>query len=807
MLEKDLSNFKEKLTDTLDKVSGKILTEVTENDIYRAIGSILRDEIGINWSKTRTRYRDNKVKQVYYLSMEFLTGKFTQKNMQYLDLYEVMRTSVEQLGFNFEDVMRIEMEPGLGNGGLGRLAAAFLDSLSSLKLPGHGYGLRYEKGLFKQVIEDGKQLEAPDDWIKDIDMWQYKREDVIYEVKFGGKVKTSAKDGKLFFNHVDYESVRAEAYDIPILGYKNDVVNTLRLWRAESYDDIDFKEFSKGNLKGAFERTNRAKSITQFLYPDDSNYEGKKLRLKQEYFLVSASVQDILKDYRKLEEPIEKIADYVAIHTNDTHPALAIPEFMRILLDEDDLEWDDAWTITRDVFAFTNHTILIEAMEAWDVGLFQETLPRMFGIIDEINHRFMYFLRNIKKINSDAELNKLSIIWNNRVRMVNLSICGSHSINGVAWLHTEILKHRELNHFYKIFPEKFNNKTNGIVHRRWLLNANRELTNFLEEKIGDEFKKDALKLEDLMKFKEDKYTHDRLYDIKLENKKKLAEIIYREQGMVLNPYSIFDVHIKRIHEYKRQLLNVLHIIYLYVSLKENPNLDIVPRTFIFAGKAAPSYYAAKEIIRLINSVADLVNWDTTIKDKIKVVFIENYNVSSAQDIIPAADISEQISTTTKEASGTGNMKFMMNGAVTLATLDGANVEISEAVGEENIVIFGMKAHEVYEHYERNDYNSRYLYENDGVIRQVVDRLIDPNYFVDNETFGSLHDDLITRGDSFFLLKDFHSYKDAQAKIDEFYRDRNKWMKMSLINTAKSGVLSSDNTIRKYAEEIWDIKPI
>lgn len=807
MIDKDLGNFKEKLIDALDRVSGKILSEITENDIYRAIGSILRDEIGKDWTKTRAKYREENVKQAYYISMEFLTGKFTEKNLQYLGLYDLTKEAVEGLGFNFEDVLSIEMEPGLGNGGLGRLAAAFLDSMASLKLPGHGYGLRYEKGLFKQIIENGYQLEAPDDWIRDIDMWQYKREDLIYEVKFGGRIETSAKDGKLFFEHVDYESVKAKAFDIPILGYKNERVNNLRLWSAESYDDIDFEEFSKGNLKEAFGKINRARSITQFLYPNDSNYEGKKLRLKQEYFLVSASVQDIIRYYKRLNKPIGEISNYVAIHTNDTHPALAIPEFMRILLDEECLEWDDAWTITKEVFAFTNHTILSEAMEKWDLSLFKETLPRIFGITEEINNRFMYFLRNIKKISQDSELNELSIIWNNKVRMVNLSILGAHSVNGVAELHTEILKKRELNYFYKIFPDKFNNKTNGIVHRKWLLTANRELTNLLEENIGSEFKEDALKLEGLMNFKDDKNIHDRLYHIKLSNKKKLANIIYQEQGIVLNPYSIFDVHIKRIHEYKRQLLNVLHIIYLYDKLKKNPNFDMVPRTFIFAGKAAPSYYAAKEIIRLINSVAKLINWDLTIKDKLKVIFIPNYNVSRASEIIPAADVSEQISTTTKEASGTGNMKFMMNGAITLATLDGANIEIHNEVGEDNIVIFGMRDDKVYEYYSKNNYNSKEVYYKDKVIKNTVDRLIDKKYFAEGETFRSLHDLLIKYNDNFFVLEDFEAYRKAQEKIDSLYRDRDKWMKMSLVNIAKSGTFSSDNTIKKYADEIWNIRPI
>lgn len=807
MIEKDIINFKDNLKDRLSKVSGKILEEATISDIYRAVGSILQEEIGRNWTDTNTRYKESDSKQMYYISMEFLTGKFTERNLQYMDLYEIVKTSVEQLGFSFEEVIGVETEPGLGNGGLGRLAAAFLDSLASLKMPGHGYGLRYEKGLFKQIIDRGQQFEMPDDWIREIDIWQYKREDAVYEVKFGGRIETSKEDGELGFEHIGYESVKAEAYDIPILGYQNKVVNHLRLWKANSYSDINFEEFSKGNLKQAFEDINDAKAITQFLYPNDSTYEGKKLRLKQEYFLVSASVQDIIKNYKKLNKPLANMSDYVAIHTNDTHPALAIPELMRILIDEEYLKWDDAWTICKDVFAFTNHTILSEAMETWDLGLYKEVLPRIYGITEEINHRFIYFLRNVKKISSEQELSKLSIIWDNKVRMVNLSILGSHSVNGVAWLHTEILKQRELNHFYKIFPDKFNNKTNGIVHRKWLLLANSELTNFLEEKIGDSFKTDALRLEDLMKFKDDEDSFNKLYDIKHKNKEDLARIIYEEQGIVLNTHSIFDVHIKRIHEYKRQLLNVLHIIYLYNELKENPNIDMVPRTFIFAGKAAPGYYAAKEIIRLINSVAKLVNEDIHIKDKLKVVFISNYNVSKAEYIIRAADVSEQISTTTKEASGTGNMKFMMNGAVTLATLDGANVEIFNEVSDDNMVIFGMKYAEVYEHYEKNDYNSKAIYYTNKTIKDTVDKLVDTKFFANGETFESLYDLLIKNNDSFFVLKDFEDYINAQKKVDTLYRDRKKWMQMCLINIAKSGVFSSDNTIKKYADEIWDIKPV
>ncbi len=807
MGEMDILNFKNDLVDTLNKISKTSLEEVTEIDVYRAIGVMLQNHIGEDWTNTHKKQKEKDVKRMYYISMEFLTGKFTSKNLQYLGLYDTAKDAVEALNFSFEKVLQVENEPGLGNGGLGRLAVAFLDSLASLKLPGHGYGLRYEKGLFKQLISNGSQIEAADDWLSEIDIWQYKREDAIYEVKMGGRIETDSVNGVLVFNHVGYEKIKAEAYDIPYLGYKNGVVNNLRLWKASSYKDINLEEFSKGNLRGAYDDINRADAITQFLYPNDSNYEGKKLRLEQEYFLVSASVQDIIHKYKKKKLPIDQMSKYIAIHTNDTHPALAIPEFMRILVDEDGIDWDIAWQITVDVFAFTNHTILSEAMETWDMGLFRSVLPRIFQITEEINNKFMYFLREVKGITQEEELKRLSIIWNNQVRMVNLSIIGSHSVNGVAALHTEILKTRELNHFYKIFPEKFNNKTNGIVHRNWLLLANKELTALLSEKIGDDFVYDALKLEDFLAFKDDQEVLDRLALIKLKKKQELASIIYKEQGIVLNPHSIFDVHIKRIHEYKRQLLNVLHIIHLYNQLIENPNLDMVPRTFIFAGKAAPGYAAAKEIIRLINAVANLVNNDTAIKDKIKVVFMPNYNVSQAMDIIPAADVSEQISTTTKEASGTGNMKFMMNGAITLATLDGANVEISQAVNEDNIVIFGMKADEVYEFYEKQNYNSRYIYENNLEIRKTVDTLIDGTYFKNGETFRSLHDDLIAYNDSFFVLKDFEDYKAAQLEIERLYRDKNTWMKISLVNIAKSGVFSSDNTIKKYAEEIWNIKPL
>ena len=800
-----MSVFTKRLQEKLLMTSKMGLDEVEAADIYRALGLIIQEEIGEDWTLTHLKQQEQDSKRMYYLSMEYLTGKFLEKNLLYRNLLEDATFAVSELGFDIKDVLAVEPEPGLGNGGLGRLAVEFLDSLASLGYPGHGYGLRYEKGLFKQLIQDGRQMETADDWINDSDTLQYKREDAIYEVKLGGYVETLNNDGVLTFKHVGYDSLKAEAYDIPMLGYRNGVVNNLRLWKASSFNDVNLAEFSKGNYNGAFKDRNRASALVQFLYPSDSYYEGKKLRLEQEYFLVSASIQDIMRKFVKKNVPMKDLSDHIAIHINDTHPVLAIPELMRILMDDHLIDWEEAWSITSNVFAFTNHTILSEAMETWDVDLFRSVLPRIFQITEEINRKFMMYLRETRHINDNDQLNKLNLIWDNKVRMVNLAIVGSHSVNGVAKLHSQILMESELNHFYRIYPDKFNNKTNGIVHRIWLLAANKELTNYLKGLIGEDFTFDARRLDDLMSYKDDEKVYKALFDIKREKKVELAKIILDRQGIVINPDSIFDVHIKRIHEYKRQLLNALHIIYLYDQLKENPNLDMVPRTFIFAGKAAPGYQTAKEIIRLINSLANLINNDLTIKDKIKVVFIPNYSISSAMEIIPAADVSEQISTTTKEASGTGNMKFMMNGAVTLATLDGANVEISEAVNEDNIVIFGMKAHEVYEYYANNEYNSREIYNSHPDIKRTIDRLIDRDYFVDHETFGSLHEDLINYNDNYFLLQDFESYKEAQQKIERLYRDRSSWMRMSLINTARSGELSADNTIRKYAEEIWKIK--
>ncbi|NMA82338.1 MAG: glycogen/starch/alpha-glucan phosphorylase [Epulopiscium sp.] len=797
----------QELQKELYKFFGKGLEEAHTRELYVALGNVLKNKIGESWHNRNNLYKKNNVKEVYYISMEFLTGTFTKKNLQYLDYYDVVKEALEERNISLEEILKEEEDPGLGNGGLGRLAAAFLDSLASLRMPGHGHGLRYKKGLFKQKIENGRQVEEPDHWLYKTNIWEYKRENEGYEIKFGGYISTSGSGENLIFSHHNYERVKAVPYDIPILGYKNDSVNYLRLWSGQSYTDVDFSAFARGDIDVAFKDMNQVRALTEFLYPEDSNIEGKRLRLKQEYFLISASIQDIVSQYKRQGLPLKDFYQYRAIHINDTHPVLAIPELMRILMDENKMEWLEAWDITVKTFGFTNHTIMSEAMERWDIHVFQELLPRIWMIVEEINHRFIHYVKHEKQINGQEQLNRLSIIENSQVKMLNLAIVGSHSVNGVAQLHTNILKEKELNHFYKIFPEKFNNKTNGIVHRRWLLNANPKLTALIKELIGDEFISNPLKLNQLLQFSNDCNVKNELANIKHYNKKRLAAYIWETQNIKINPYSIFDIHIKRIHEYKRQLLNILHVMYLYDLLKENPNLDIVPRTFIFGGKAATGYYLAKEVIKLIHSIAHRVNNDIFIKDKLKVVFFENYNVSAAELLIPAADVSEQISTTTKEASGTGNMKFMMNGAITIATLDGANVEIAKAVGEENIIIFGLRDYEVYEYYEKNNYSPKDIYDRDHIVKKTIDQLLDRSLHANHEEYRALYDQLVRYGDNYFILKDFNEYRLAHERINNLYRDWEKWFEISLINIAHSGIFSSDYTIKRYAKEIWDIRTI
>ncbi len=784
--------------------SAKPLEETSKWDRYHALGSLCKDYLAQKWINSTERYTKEGRKQVYYFSMEFLTGRFLVNNLSALGILNMAKEVINEIGFDFDMISDIEKDQGLGNGGLGRLAACFLDSMAALSIPGHGIGIRYNYGLFEQKIINGYQVEFPDRWLENRNVWEVKKPDKAVEVRFGGNVKTDMIDDKMVFEHEHYESVIGVPYDMPIVGYDNDTVNTLRLWSAEtSSREFDYSKFSRGQYVHAFEQKHTVESISQVLYPNDSLLEGRMLRLKQEYFFVSCGVQGIIRSYKKTERPMSELHEYIAIHINDTHPAVAIPELMRILLDEEGMSWEEAWGITTKVMSYTNHTIMQEAMERWPIDMFKSLLPRIFMIVEEINERFCRDLWDWKYNGQLEAIREIAIVADGEVRMANLAIVGSHSINGVAHLHTEILKKKELKPFYELFPHRFNNKTNGITHRRWLVNCNPELTSLLKETIGPEFIHQPIKLRNVLKYAENEEFQKRVLDVKLENKKRLAEIIYERNGIRVNPKSIFDIQVKRLHEYKRQILNVLHILHLYNCLLEDPNLDIPPRTFIFGAKAAPAYYVAKQTIKLINTVADKINNDPRIRDKIKVVFMENYSVSLAELLIPAADVSEQISTTTKEASGTGNMKFMMNGAITIATLDGANVEILNEVGEDNIVIFGLTEPEVYEYYETGAYNSTDLYNSDLRIKRVVDQLTNGFLDVSDEEFRILKDGLLQHNDEYFVLKDFDSYVAAHDRLNHYYRDKKLWAKMSITNIGCSGVFSSDRTIMEYASGIWN----
>jgi len=784
--------------------SAKPLEETSEWDRYNALGSLCKDYLAQNWIDTTERYSKEGRKQVYYFSMEFLTGRFLLNNLAAQGLLEIAKDVIEEIGFDFDEISDIEKDQGLGNGGLGRLAACFLDSMAALSIPGHGIGIRYNYGLFEQKIINGYQVEFPDRWLENRNVWEVKKPDKAVEVKYGGDIRSEMEDGKLKFYHEHYETVIGVPYDMPVVGYDNETVNTLRLWSAEtSSREFDYSKFSRGQYVHAFEQKHSVESISQVLYPNDAMHEGRILRLKQEYFFVSCGVQGIIRSFKKTGKSMENFHEYIAIHVNDTHPAVAIPELMRILIDDEHMSWEQAWDITTKVMSYTNHTIMQEAMERWPIDMFKALLPRIFMIIEEINERFCRDLWEWKYNGNLDSIREIAIIAEGEVRMANLAIVGSHSINGVAHLHTEILKNKELKPFYDLYPHRFNNKTNGITHRRWLVNCNPGLTDLLSNTIGNDFINQPIKLRNVLKYAEDKSFQEKVMQVKLENKKKLAEIIYERNGIKVNPKSIFDIQVKRLHEYKRQILNVLHIMHLYNRLLEDPNLDIPPRTFIFGAKAAPAYYIAKQTIKLINTVADKVNNDPRIKDKLKVVFMENYSVSLAELLIPAADVSEQISTTTKEASGTGNMKFMMNGAVTIATLDGANVEILNEVGEDNIVIFGLTEPEVYEYYEDGSYNSLEIYNSDLRIKRVIDQLTNGFLDVSDEEFRILRDGLLQHNDEYFVLKDFDSYAAAHERINRYYRNRELWAKMSIINIGCSGVFSSDRTIMEYASGIWD----
>lgn len=796
--------FSEKLLDELKKETEKDISEAEDKEIYGAITRIVNEEIMPQWRETEQKYAKKKCKQVYYLSMEFLIGSLLKSNLLNCGLLDTANKALENLGLNPEHIYAQEHDAGLGNGGLGRLAACFLDSLASLHYGGHGYGIRYRFGLFEQRIIHGNQVELPDNWLKDTYPWETRKANEAVCIHFRGDVHMFKKpDGNLEFKHENTDQVLAVPYDIPIVGYKNEVINTLRLWSAEpAVGETAYLE----NEYDELEHQHSIEQISGFLYPDDSQYEGKELRLKQQYFLVSASLQNIIRHYKETNRrSLKYLPEKVAIQINDTHPTLAIPELMRILMDQENFSWDNAWKVTTKVIAYTNHTTLSEAFETWPVDMVQRLMPRIYMIIEEINERFcqgIWFDHEELRDN----IPQMAIIADGLVHMARLAIVGSFSVNGVAFLHTEILKNQVMKDFYTVFPERFNNKTNGITHRRWLLQANPNLSALITETIGSHWVKRPKQLISLLKYSRDNMFLEKVDQVKQENKRMLTQLIYERTGIAVDKDSIFDVHVKRLHEYKRQTLKVFHILYLYNELKANPDMDITPRTFIFGAKAAPGYYLAKEVIKLINKTATIVNNDPDIRDKLKVVFLENYNVSLAERIIPATDISEQISTAGKEASGTGNMKMMMNGALTVGTLDGANVEIKKAVGDNNIFIFGLTADEVHNYYARGDYRAMDLYNSDERVRKILDQLNHGFGFEEME-FKDIYYNILYHNDPYFVLKDFEPYLEMHEYVEQVYRDRFKWLHMSLTNIAYSGKFSSDRTIQEYAAEIWKIKQV
>jgi len=798
----DKEIFKMDYIEKLQTMFAEDVIEASPLHQYYALGALVKDYCSKPWIESNKEYGKNTGKQIYYFSMEFLVGRLLNSNLVNLGIKDVCEQALSELGISLIEVEDIEVDAGLGNGGLGRLAACFLDSMASTQVPGHGCGIRYKYGLFKQKIENGYQVEIPDNWLKDGNAWEIRKESKAVEVRFAGDVHLADENGEMRVIHENYEVVRAVPYDTPIKGYRNNTVNTLRIWSAETMEeDFDFSSFSEGNYAKAGENKYSAEAISQILYPDDSYEKGKLLRLKQEYFFVSAGLQSILRNYKKKNLLLSEFNKHIAVQINDTHPAVAVAELMRLLIDEEHLSWDDAWNITTRTMAYTNHTIMAEALEKWPVGMFKKLLPRIYMIVEEINRRFCNEVYH--RYNGDwNKVNKMSIIYDGYVRMAYLAIVGGHSVNGVANLHTELLKHQELSDFYEFFPEKFNNQTNGITHRRWLLNSNHELSNLITETIGETWIKSPNELNRLMAFKDDASFQEKTQNIKTNNKIKFSNYVQENYGTKIDPNSIFDVHVKRMHSYKRQTLNVLHIMHLYNQLLENPNLDMVPRTFIFGAKASPSYYIAKQGIKLINTLASKINNDPIARGKIKILFLENYGVSLAEKIIPCADVSEQISTASKEASGTGNMKFMMNGAITIATLDGANVEIFDAVGKENIILFGLTASEVIEYYKNRSYNSYDIYNNDKRVKIILNQLIDGFLETPRTEFMGLYESLLSQNDEYFVLKDFDAYVNAHSKIDMLYRQKSVWQQMAITNIAKSGIFSSDNTVKKYAKEIW-----
>ena len=809
-MEFDKEDFKKQVVSNVKNMYRKTIDEASKQQVFQAVAYTVKDYIIDRWIATHREFEKEDAKTVYYMSMEFLMGRALGNNMINLTCYKEVKEALDELGFDLNVIEDQEPDAALGNGGLGRLAACFLDSLSTLGYPAYGCGIRYRYGMFAQKIENGYQIEIPDDWLRDGNPFEIKRPEYAVEVKFGGYVRSYVDDkGRDNFVQEGYQCVRAVPYDLPVVGYGNNIVNTLRIWDAEPIQEFNLDSFDKGDYHKAVEQENLAKTICEVLYPCDDHYAGKELRLKQQYFFVSASVQRAVAKYKETHDDVRKLYEKICFQLNDTHPTVTVAELMRILMDDEKLTWDEAWEVTNKACAYTNHTIMAEALEKWPIELFSRLLPRIYQIVEEINRRFVEQVKKLYPGNQD-KIAKMAIIYDGQVKMANLAIVAGFSVNGVAALHTEILEKQELKDFYEMMPEKFNNKTNGITQRRFLLHGNPLLADWVTRKIGDEWITDLSQIKKLAVYADDELSRQEFMQIKYQNKLRLAAYIKEHNGVDVDPRSIFDVQVKRLHEYKRQLLNILHVMYLYNQIKAHPDMDFYPRTFIFGAKAAAGYRRAKLTIKLINNVANVINNDKSIDGKIKVVFIENYRVSNAEIIFAAADVSEQISTASKEASGTGNMKFMLNGAMTLGTMDGANVEIVKEVGEENAVIFGLTAEEVIKYQNEGGYNPQDIFNNDQEIRQVLMQLINGFYSPeDPELFRDIYNSLLydAKPDVYFILKDFRSYADAQKKIEEKYRDSEGWARFVMLNTACSGKFSSDRTIEEYVRDIWHLDKV
>ena len=809
-MEFDKEDFKKQVVSNVKNMYRKTIDEASKQQVFQAVAYTVKDYIIDRWIATHKEFEKQDAKTVYYMSMEFLMGRALGNNMINLTCYKEVKEALDELGFDLNVIEDQEPDAALGNGGLGRLAACFLDSLSTLGYPAYGCGIRYRYGMFAQKIENGYQIEIPDDWLRDGNPFEIKRPEYAVEVKFGGYVRSYVDDKERDnFVQEGYQCVRAVPYDLPVVGYGNNIVNTLRIWDAEPIQEFNLDSFDKGDYHKAVEQENLAKTICEVLYPCDDHYAGKELRLKQQYFLVSASVQRAVAKYKETHDDVRKLYEKICFQLNDTHPTVTVAELMRILMDDEKLTWDEAWEVTNKACAYTNHTIMAEALEKWPIELFSRLLPRIYQIVEEINRRFVGQVKKLYPGNQD-KIAKMAIIYDGQVKMANLAIVAGFSVNGVAALHTEILEKQELKDFYEMMPEKFNNKTNGITQRRFLLHGNPLLADWVTRKIGDEWITDLSQIKKLAVYADDELSRQEFMQIKYQNKLRLAAYIKEHNGVDVDPRSIFDVQVKRLHEYKRQLLNILHVMYLYNKIKAHPDMDFYPRTFIFGAKAAAGYRRAKLTIKLINNVADVINNDKSIDGKIKVVFIENYRVSNAEIIFAAADVSEQISTASKEASGTGNMKFMLNGAMTLGTMDGANVEIVKEVGDENAVIFGLTAEEVIKYQNEGGYNPQDIFNNDQEIRQVLMQLINGFYSPeDPELFRDIYNSLLydAKPDVYFILKDFRSYADAQKKIEEKYRDSEGWARSVMLNTACSGKFSSDRTIEEYVRDIWHLDKV